>query len=566
MAEPSASSYPAALDDNTTLFGDAVNLKQLSLDAQLAAGATTASVAESIVAINTPCYLLIGSELIYAEGKSGGDFTPCVRGAGGTSDVIHTAGTAVYVVYAANYHNQVKRALIAIETEIGAAPKTIDDTVSAGASPASVAEYLDMVANRLKSISGESAWHIAGNRFLSLTVAGNLDFPTSSELTISSGAVTPTKNWHTIDTQADAASDDLDTLTTTNATDGFILILRANNDARTVVIKHNTGNIYCERGDDILLDDTRDIAFLIYDATLSKWLAMSNTFDIRPPAGIIMNGKLSITVSSNNLVIALVGKDGNALSNTNPAYVYIGEGWRKINTALSVTVNAGTSTFNAGSAELATKELDLFAYLRYNATDGVCLGASRIPFGRIYSDFSTTATNEKYAAWNTTATAAASDECCLIGRFAATLSAGAGYTWTVPTFTAANLIQRPIFNTRILSYAPTLTGYSSAPTSAIYEYQINYNFCHVKIREAGDGTSNATTLIMSAPFTHRTVANDQTGVTCQGKDNGSVLAAPAWAVIASAANTIGFYKDLALTVWTGSGAKRIPTAAIDYPI
>ena len=99
-----------------------------------------------------------------------------------------------------------------------------------------------------------------------------LDFATSTELTISSGSVTPTQNWHTIDTEGDAASDDLDTFATTNATDGFLLIVRANNTARTVVIKHNTGNIQTAAAADITLDETYKAVSFIYDATLAKWV------------------------------------------------------------------------------------------------------------------------------------------------------------------------------------------------------------------------------------------------------------------------------------------------------
>lgn len=105
-----------------------------------------------------------------------------------------------------------------------------------------------------------------------LSGSGNLDFATSSELTIASGAATPTQNWHTVDTEGDAASDNLDTLTATNATDGFVLFLRANHADRTVVVKHNTGNIYSANGEDLTLDETRKFIVAIYDGTLSKWL------------------------------------------------------------------------------------------------------------------------------------------------------------------------------------------------------------------------------------------------------------------------------------------------------
>ncbi len=66
----------------------------------------------------------------------------------------------------------------------------------------------------------------------------NLTDPT--ELTIASGAVTKTQGYHTIDTQSDASSDDLDTISGGGV--GDILFLSAANDAREVVITRN-GNI-----------------------------------------------------------------------------------------------------------------------------------------------------------------------------------------------------------------------------------------------------------------------------------------------------------------------------------
>jgi len=124
MAEPSASNYVsgAALDSDTTLFGDAVDLRQLTLDAGINASTTTISVAESIATINTPCYIQIESEIIYAESKASGDFTSCVRAARATTAAAHASGEDVYVVYSGNHYNQLKRAIIAIETELGVAP------------------------------------------------------------------------------------------------------------------------------------------------------------------------------------------------------------------------------------------------------------------------------------------------------------------------------------------------------------------------------------------------------------------------------------------------------------
>ena len=194
------------------------------------------------------------------------------------------------------------------------------------------------------------------------------------------------------------------------------------------------------------------------------------------PQGFAENYRLSVTVASNNLTVALKTLAGNDPSSTDFVSVRIGNTTRTVTAALSVTKNAATNWCNSGSAELATNEIDYFAYLGYNATDGVVIGFSRIPYANLYSDFSATSTNEKYAGISTITNAAAGDDYVVIGRFAATLSAGAGYTWTVPTFTSANLIQRPIFETRQLAWTPThtrvTTNYTNLPVTNNAEYQM----------------------------------------------------------------------------------------------
>lgn len=74
-----------------------------------------------------------------------------------------------------------------------------------------------------------------------------------SELTIASGAITVTRTRHTVDTEADAASDDLVTVSGLAANE--ICVITANNTARTVVVKNSGGNISCATGADISLDD-----------------------------------------------------------------------------------------------------------------------------------------------------------------------------------------------------------------------------------------------------------------------------------------------------------------------
>lgn len=113
-----------------------------------------------------------------------------------------------------------------------------------------------------------------------LGTTGNLDFASATTLTISSGAATPTQNWHLIDTESSGATDDLDTLTATNATDGFVLFLRQTNAGRVVTIKHNTGNIKCPGAVDIVLSNMIAV-MLIYDDTIDYWIALDT-----PNAGL----------------------------------------------------------------------------------------------------------------------------------------------------------------------------------------------------------------------------------------------------------------------------------------
>jgi len=136
--------------------------------------------------------------------------------------------------------------------------------------------------------------------------------------------------------------------------------------------------------------------------------------------------KIVPSVASNNLTVAIKHEDGTDPSADRPLYFKIGDTVRTVSAALSVTKNAATNWCNSGGSELATKEVDYFVYVGYNATDGVVLGFSRIPYASLYSDFSATSTAETYCAISTITNAAAGDNYANIGRFAATLSAGAG--------------------------------------------------------------------------------------------------------------------------------------------
>lgn len=91
--------------------------------------------------------------------------------------------------------------------------------------------------------------------------------------TISSGAITGDKTLITVDTEASAATDDLDTIS--SPANGDVIFLKIANDARSVVIRHlggGTGNIKTQNGKSVILSDTDKIATLIYNG--SNWIVL----------------------------------------------------------------------------------------------------------------------------------------------------------------------------------------------------------------------------------------------------------------------------------------------------
>ena len=116
------------------------------------------------------------------------------------------------------------------------------------------ASYLDMYVRDIRDIAG-------------------LVLHDATELTIASGTVTATQSYHDIDTESGAASDDLDTIN--GGTAGQMLVLRAESDDRTVVVKHGTGNMHLSVASDLNLDSIYDTITLLYDG--SNWIEISRS-------------------------------------------------------------------------------------------------------------------------------------------------------------------------------------------------------------------------------------------------------------------------------------------------
>jgi len=99
----------------------------------------------------------------------------------------------------------------------------------------------------------------------------NIALEEAVELTIADGEITIAYSHHSIDTEGDAASDEL--VTINGGEDGRVILIRPASGDRTVILKHGLGNIYSPSGLDITLDDEGDYCLLIYDGT--RWCAIT---------------------------------------------------------------------------------------------------------------------------------------------------------------------------------------------------------------------------------------------------------------------------------------------------
>lgn len=223
--------------------------------------------------------------------------------------------------------------------------------------------------------------------------------------------------------------------------------------------------------------------------------------------GFMQNGKITASVSSNNLTVALKTLAGTDPSASDPVYVRLGGVIRTITAALSITKNAGTNWFNSGSTDLATFDIDYFVYLGYNTTDGVVIGFSRIPYAQKYGDFNATSTNDRYAAISTITNASSTDVYQNIGRFNAILSATASFNWSIGT---AVIINQPCYETRWLTYSPTTAFTAGAApatldtTNSCARYMLVGENCMVNLfRLYSSAGSTVTRCDLNLPFPNR---------------------------------------------------------------
>lgn len=91
------------------------------------------------------------------------------------------------------------------------------------------------------------------------------------EVTISAGVITRTQINHKVDTEADAATDDIDTIN--GGADGEIVRLMCVSESRVPTLKDGTGNL--DLGGDIALNSLGLLRAFIYVGATSKWVPIA---------------------------------------------------------------------------------------------------------------------------------------------------------------------------------------------------------------------------------------------------------------------------------------------------
>ena len=105
----------------------------------------------------------------------------------------------------------------------------------------------------------------------------DIDVGTPVSKTLASDAFTQTTVYHVLQPQTGTA-DDLATITPIAAPSArSIILLRCEDAADTITIKHNVGNILVSGGSDFVLSGQDDFALGFYDGVLSKWVMIGGS-------------------------------------------------------------------------------------------------------------------------------------------------------------------------------------------------------------------------------------------------------------------------------------------------
>lgn len=195
---------------------------------------------------------------------------------------------------------------------------------------------------------------------------GSLAFG-SDELTISSGSVTADRSAHTIDTESDAATDDLSNIVGTSVYTGTILHLYAEDAARVVTVKNQAtgaGEIHTKDEADVVLS-TEFPLVLRYDGTDWYEVSRPQTTGLGSVQVFTSNGTWTKPAGIRSIFVEVRGGGGGGGGASNAASIKGagggGQGGRAVefldvtsSTSETVTVGAGgsggTTSGTTGSA------------------------------------------------------------------------------------------------------------------------------------------------------------------------------------------------------------------------
>jgi len=196
-----------------------------------------------------------------------------------TDNIIHTMTDGGILLYYAQHATIKNNFIFDVNTDNNASGAGADN---AAISLNTLTDNVKIVDNYAENISGSSgaadyflnvsafANHtnlvVKGNEAANMDTAFHRNFG-AYELTISGGVVTaPRAGWFNIDTESDAATDDLDTITATYLTPGDILYFNPANSGRDVTFKDGTGNLHL--GGDISFATSTDTITLMWVGTV----------------------------------------------------------------------------------------------------------------------------------------------------------------------------------------------------------------------------------------------------------------------------------------------------------
>jgi hypothetical protein len=138
-----------------------------------------------------------------------------------------------------------------------------------------------------------------------------------------------------------------------------------------------------------------------------------------------------------------------------------------------------------------------------------------------------------------------------------TITGGSDYTLANATITDAAFSHgvNPVGFPSSFTWAPTLVGFSVAPTLTSFRFTTQGRLCKISVRMGGPGTATGTSFTISLPITAlATPANSNWMTTGQIIDNSAAVTAP-MVFFAAGATVITINKDFAGGALTNAGTR-----------